>query len=93
VPGADLVVLHAARQPLTVGIPPRLPARNLRERVWWAAPQTGPDQPAFTTILGYTVGIDANAPTAVDLRQVRRNEIHVWGPTLRLSVQPDRPSR
>ena len=92
VPGADLVVLHAARQPLTVGIPPRLPARNLRERVWWAAPQTGPDQPAFTTILGSTVGIDADAPTAVDLRQVRRNEIHVWGPTLRLSVQQDRSS-
>ena len=62
VPGADLVVLHAARQPLTVGVPPRLPARNLRERVWWAAPQTGPDQPAFTTLLGYTVGIDADAP-------------------------------
>jgi hypothetical protein len=86
VPGADLVVLHAARQALTVGVPPRLPARNLRERVWWAAPQTRPDEPAFTTLLGFTVGIDAPYPTALDLRQVRRNEIHVWGPTLRLSI-------
>jgi flagellin-like hook-associated protein FlgL len=92
VPGADLVVLHAARQPLTVGIPPRFPARNLRERVWWAAPQTAADQPAFTTLLGYAVGIDAPYPTALDLRQVRRNEIHVWGPTLRLSIHQDHAS-
>ena len=92
VPGADLVVVHAARQALTVGLPPRLPARNLRERVWWAAPQTGPDQPAFTTLLGFPVGIDAPYPTALDLRQVRRNEIHVWGPALRLSIHPYRPN-
>lgn len=92
VPGADLVVLHAARQPLTVGIPPRFPARNLRERVWWAAPRTAAEQPAFTTLLGYTVGIDAPYPTALDLRQVRRNEIHVWGPTLRLSIHQDHAS-
>ena len=92
VPGADLVVVHAARQPLTVGLPPRLPARNLRERVWWAAPQTGPDQPAFTTLLGYTVGIDAAVPhRAWTCGRSRRNEIHVWGPALRLSIHPDRP--
>jgi hypothetical protein len=91
VPGADLVVVHAARQALTLGLPPRLPARNLRERVWWAAPPTGADQPAFTTLLGFPVGIDAPYPTALDLRQVRRNEIHVWGPALRLSIHPYRP--
>jgi hypothetical protein len=38
------------------------------------------------------VGIDAPYPTALDLRQVRRNEIHVWGPALRLSIHPYRPN-
>ena len=91
-PGADLVVVHAARQALTVGLPPRLPARNLRERVWWAAPQTGPDQPAFTTLLGFPVGIDARVPAPrVDLRQVRRNEIHVWS-ARRCACRSTRPA-
>ena len=51
VPGADLVVLHAARAAARPWASRRgSPRGNLRERVWWAAPRTAADQPAFTTL-------------------------------------------
>jgi hypothetical protein len=89
VPGADLLVLHVWRLPGMRGIPPRLPDRSLAGSAWWLQPlreTAAATTPAFTTGRGATVGVDSTAPTAVDLRQAGRGEIHVWAPVLRLSV-------
>lgn len=79
VPGADLVVVHLTRYPDTVGIPPLLPALNLRNRTWWVggSPSATP-RAAFTTVLRSTVAIAAPVPTAVDDAQAGLTAIHTW---------------
>jgi hypothetical protein len=88
VPGADLLVTHLWRRPGMHGVAPRLPSADLRNRAWWLEPAPGgaPDAPAFTTGLGASVGVASPAPTALDLRNDGRGEIHVWASAFRLSV-------
>lgn len=88
VPGSQLLVLHTAFEHLTVGVAGRLPARNLKDSVWWvrsAAPQnlTGA---AYTTFLGSTVGVVSPGMTALDIRHEGRTDIHVWAPAITVTV-------
>ncbi len=88
VPGAQLLVLHSAREHLTIGLPPRLPMVNLRQKAWWAgapSPQNSSGA-AYSTILGSTVGVLGSAPTALDIRHDGRTDVHVWAPSLTLTV-------
>src|SRR6476659_5705701 len=84
--GADLLVLHTWRHPGTRGLTPRLPATDLGGCFWKDTAATGPVEPALATGLGSLAAIDSPAPTAIDLRQDGRGEIHVWSSTFRLTV-------
>ena len=88
VPGADSSCAPR-RQPADRGIAPRLPGRNLRERVWLGRPRPAATSRRSPRVLGTDVAIGAGrAARAVDLRQVRpQRRARVVGPTLRLSVQ------
>lgn len=84
--GADALVLHLHKVPAVVGIPPALPARNLRLKAWWIEPNTGA-QSLFTWVTGTTVGVGPEtAERAVDVRPDGLVNVHVWADTLSLTV-------
>jgi len=88
VPGAQLLVLHSAREYLTFGLSPRLPAVNLRDKAWWAGGGSAKNfsGAAYSTILGSTVGVLGGAPTGVDIRHNGRTDVHVWAPSVTMTV-------
>jgi hypothetical protein len=77
--GADGVVWHLNREPLTVGIRPGLPGVNLRKTANWVDPGTVEGRAVFSTVLGTDVGVGPQkVPRGVDIRQEGRTDIHVW---------------
>jgi hypothetical protein len=79
VAGADGVVWHLNREPLTVGIRPGLPGVNLRKTANWVDPGTVEGRAVFSTVLGTDVGVGPQkVPRGVDIRQEGRTDIHVW---------------
>lgn len=95
VPGADALVLPLDWRPAVTGVEPALPARNLRLKSWWLAPDA-PDDRAFTWVLGTTIGVGpGTVARAVDLTVDGRIDVHVWSSTVQLHVTgpPFAPSR
>lgn len=79
VDGADGVVWHLNREPLTVGIRPGLPAVNLRKTANWVDPDTLEGRAVFSTLLGTDVGVGPQrVARGVDIRHAGRTDIHVW---------------
>lgn len=79
VDGADGVVWHLNREPLTVGIRPGLPAVNLRKTANWVDPATLEGRAVFSTLLGTDVGVGPQrVARGVDIREEGRTDIHVW---------------
>jgi hypothetical protein len=77
--GADGVVWHLNREPLTVGIRPGLPATNLRKTALWVDPGAVEGRAVFSTLLGTDVGVGPQrVARGVDIRQGGRTDIHVW---------------
>lgn len=84
---ASAVVVHLDHKPATVGLPPALPFRNLRQRAHWVDPATGRSQTAFSTVLGTDVAIGpAGVVRGVDLRSSGRHDVHVWSSSAVLTV-------
>lgn len=86
VAGADAVVLHFRKVPAVMGLPPALPAKNLRLNAWWVEPGTGGAE-LFTWVLGTTIGVGPqDATRAVDLRPDGLLSVHVWSEAATLTV-------
>jgi hypothetical protein len=85
--GADGVVWHLNREPLTVGIRPGLPAVNLRSTATWVDPGTVEGRAVFSTLLGTDVGVGPQrVARGVDIRQDGRTDIHIWSDACSLTV-------
>lgn len=77
--GADGIVWHLDREPLTLGLRPGLKAVNLRESAHWVAPDTVAGRGVFSTILGTDVGLGPQrVARGVDVRAGGRTDLHVW---------------
>ena len=77
--GADGIVWHLDHRPLTTGLRPSLPARNLRGTAAWIARGTVEGQPAFSTILGTDTGVGpGRVARGVDVRSDGRTDVHIW---------------
>lgn len=87
VAGADGVVWHLNREPLTVGIRPALPAVNLRDSAVWVDPGALGGRAAFSTLLGTDVGMGPQGVArGVDIRTQGRTDIHIWSNSCALTV-------
>ena len=87
VSGADGLVWHLNREPLTVGIRPGLPAVNLRKTANWVDPDTIEGRAVFSTLLGTDVGVGPQrVARGVDIREDGRTDIHVWTAACFLTV-------
>ena len=87
VSGADAIVWHLNREPLTVGIRPALPAVNLRNSASWVDPGAVEGRAAFSTILGTDIGMGPQrVARGVDIRTQGRTDLHVWSPSCSLTV-------
>lgn len=85
--GADGVVWHLDHEPLTTGIPPALPAVNLRGSTRWVSPSALGDQAAYTSSLGTNVGVGPQrVARGVDVRSEGRTDVHVWSDAASLTV-------
>lgn len=85
--GADGVVWHLNREPLTVGIRPGLPSTNLRKTATWVDPGTLDGRAVFSTLLGTDVGVGPQrVARGVDIREQGRTDIHVWSDACSLTV-------
>ena len=85
--GADGVVWHLNREPLTVGIRPALPAVNLRNSAVWVDPGAVEGRAAFSTLLGTDIGVGPQqVARGVDIRTEGRTDIHVWSNAAFLTV-------
>ena len=85
--GADAVVWHLNREPLTVGIRPGLPAVNLRKTATWVDPGTLDGRAVFSTLLGTDVGVGPQrVARGVDIRAEGRTDIHIWSDACALTV-------
>lgn len=85
--GADGVVWHLDREPVTVGIRPALPAVNLRSSAVWVDPGTLEGRAAFSTYLGTDIGMGPQrVARGVDIRSSGRTDIHIWSNSCSLSV-------
>lgn len=85
--GADGVVWHLNREPLTVGIRPGLPAVNLRSSAAWVDPGAVEGRAVFSTLLGTDVGVGPQrVARGVDIRQDGRTDIHIWSGACSLTV-------
>lgn len=85
--GADGVVWHLDREPLTVGIRPGLPAVNLRDSAAWIDPGAVEGRAVFTTLLRTDIGVGPQrVARGVDIRAAGRTDIHVWSDSCSLSV-------
>lgn len=77
--GADGIVWHLDRRPLTTGLRPALPSRNLRGTAAWLARGTVEGQAAFSTTLGTDIGVGpGRVSRGVDVRSDGRTDIHIW---------------
>ena len=85
--GADGVVWHLNREPLTVGIRPGLPPVNLRNAAAWVDPGAVEGRAVFTTLLGTDVGVGPQrVARGVDIRSQGRTDIHIWSDACFLTV-------
>jgi hypothetical protein len=85
--GADGVVWHLNREPLTVGIRPALPAVNLRNAAAWVDPGVLDGRAAFSTLLGTSVGLGPQrVARGGDIRSEGRTDIHIWSDACSLTV-------
>lgn len=85
--GADGVVWHLNREPLTVGIRPGLPPVNLRNSATWVDPGAVEGRAVFTTLLGTDVGVGPQrVARGVDIRAQGRTDIHIWSDACFLTV-------
>lgn len=85
--GADGVVWHLDREPLTVGIRPGLPAVNLRDSAAWVDPGAVEGRAVFTTLLRTDIGVGPQrVARGVDIRAAGRTDIHIWSDACSLSV-------
>jgi hypothetical protein len=85
--GADGVVWHLDREPLTVGIRPGLPAVNLRDSAAWVDPGAVEGRAVFTTLLRTDIGVGPQrVARGVDIRAAGRTDIHIWSDACSLTV-------
>jgi hypothetical protein len=85
--GADGVVWHLNREPLTVGIRPALPAVNLRNSAAWVDPGAVEGRAAFSSLLGTDIGVGPQrVARGVDIRTQGRTDIHIWSDSCSLTV-------
>jgi hypothetical protein len=85
--GADGVVWHLDREPLTVGIRPGLPAVNLRNAAVWVDPGAVEGRAVFSTLLGTDVGVGPQrVARGVDIRAQGRTDVHIWSDACSLTV-------
>jgi hypothetical protein len=77
--GADGVVWHLNREPLTLGLRPGLPPVNLRKSATWVDPGTVAGRAVFSTLLGTDVGLGPQqVARGVDIRADGRTDLHIW---------------
>ena len=77
--GADGIVWHLDHRPLTTGLRPALPDRNLRGSAAWIARGTVEGQAAFSTNLGTDVGVGpGRVARGVDVRADGRIDVNIW---------------
>lgn len=80
------MVLPLDWRPAVTGLPPVLPARNLRLKQWWFAEQPAVTD-AFTWSVGTTVGLGpSTVPRGLDLTVDGRIDLHVWSTTATISL-------
>ncbi len=97
--GADGIVWHLDHRPLTTGLRPALPNRNLRGTAAWIATGTVEGQAAFGTNLGTDIGVGpGRVARGVDVRSDGRTDIHIWSDAGFLTVSssarpPTAPSK
>ena len=85
--GADGVVWHLNREPLTVGIRPALPAVNLRNSATWVDPGAVEGRAAFSTLLGTDSGVGPQrVARGIDIREPGRTDVHIWSDAGSLTV-------
>jgi hypothetical protein len=85
--GADGVVWHLNREPLTIGIRPALPAINLRNSATWVDLGALEGRAAFSTLLGTDIGVGPQrVARGVDIREQGRTDIHIWSDSCSLTV-------
>jgi hypothetical protein len=85
--GADGVVWHLNREPMTVGIRPALPPVNLRNSAAWVDPGAVEGRAAFSTLLGTDIGVGPQrVARGIDIRAQGRTDIHIWSDSCSLTV-------
>jgi hypothetical protein len=85
--GADGVIWHLDHRPLTTGLPPALPAVNLRGSARWLDPGALDGQAAYTSSMGTDVGVGPQrVARGVDARPEGRVDVHVWSDAASLTV-------
>lgn len=87
VDAASAVVIHLRHDADTRGYEPSVPDRNLRGRAWWLRNVWPASAPVFTTFRGVSVAIaPADVPRALDLRELGRNDVHIWSGRAELGI-------
>jgi hypothetical protein len=77
--GADGIVWHLDREPLSVGLRPALPAVNLRKSATWVDRGAVEGRAVFSTILGTDIGLGPQqVARGVDIRAEGRTDLHIW---------------
>ncbi|MEP6854437.1 MAG: hypothetical protein ABJA33_03125 [Pedococcus sp.] len=77
--GADGIVWHLDHRPLTTGLRPALPDRNLRGGAVWISRGSVEGQAAFSTNLGTDIGVGpGRVARGVDVRSDGRIDVHIW---------------
>ncbi len=87
VDGADAVVIHLRHDADTRGYQPSVPDHNLAGRAWWLRNVWSASAPIFTTYRGVSVAMaPATVNRALDLRELGRNDVHLWSGRAELGV-------
>lgn len=92
--GADGVVWHLDREPLSIGLRPALPPVNLRKSASWVDPSAVEGRGVFSTILGTDIGLGPQrVARGVDIRAEGRTDLHIWSDDCSFTVSSQaRPS-
>ncbi len=92
--GADGIVWHLDREPLSVGLRPALPPVNLRKSASWVDPSAVEGRGVFSTILGTDIGLGPQrVARGVDIRAEGRTDLHIWSSDCSFTVSSQaRPS-
>jgi hypothetical protein len=96
--GADGIVWHLDREPLSVGLRPALPAVNLRKSATWVDRGAVEGRAVFSTILGTDIGLGPQqVARGVDIRAEGRTDLHIWSNDCSFTVSsqarpPQRPA-